>query len=415
MGNVIKTFVIRNDSLTLLTTKELEEDDFREVKENSYFLQIVNCDGKYLIKSENLAGINAIPFDLSINRNSYSFYNITYGEDELRTGYYRFVSASEKTVAHMQLSVFRTGMSSIVRDIIAFNLLSLPILFVIIIFASILLVKRTLSPINEIIHTAGKISAQNLNERIKYEADSSDEIGRLRDTLNNLFERLEFQVHQISQFTDHASHQLMNPLTIIKSELDFALRKERNSEDYKNSLVLLSEQTEKMIKIINQLLIISKHENEPSSRKSLFNLSKLIIEDISRVFKNVNLSYQIEPDIYLRGSSEIFSIVIENLIDNALKYSISDPEIKITVKKTKDKIEVIVSDNGIGIENQDKDKVFERFFRTGKAEEIGIKGFGLGLTVVKSILTQMNGSISVEDNIPQGSKFIVRLPTVNIE
>jgi signal transduction histidine kinase len=291
----------------------------------------------------------------------------------------------------------------------------LPILFVIIIFASIFLVKRTLSPINEIIHTAGKISAQNLNERIKYEADSSDEIGRLRDTLNNLFERLEFQVHQISQFTDHASHQLMNPLTIIKSELDFALRKERNSEDYKNSLVLLSEQTEKMIKIINQLLIISKHENEPSSRKSLFNLSKLIIEDISKVFKNVNLSYQIEPDIYLRGSSEIFSIVIENLIDNALKYSISDPEVKITVKKTKDKIEVIVSDNGIGIENQDKDKVFERFFRTGKAEEIGIKGFGLGLTVVKSILTQMNGSISVEDNIPQGSKFIVRLPTVNIE
>ena len=152
----------------------------------------------------------------------------------------------------MQLSVYRTEASLTIRDIIIFNLLSLPVLFIIVIIASIFLVRKSMSPIKEIIHTAEKISAQNLNERINYKAESSDEIGRLRDTLNNLFERLELQVNQISQFTDHASHQLMNPLTIIKTELDYALRKDRSIDDYRNSLEQLKEQTEKMIKIIRK-------------------------------------------------------------------------------------------------------------------------------------------------------------------
>lgn len=415
MENVIKTLEIRNDSLILITTKELEESDFREVKESSYFLQIVDSNGKYLIRSDNLDRVNVIPFYHSTIQNSYSFYNLNDRKDELRTGYYRFVSINGKTVAQMQLSVFKAGASLIIRDIIIFNLLSLPILFFIVIIASIFLVKKTFTPLNEIIQTAEKISAQNLNERISYKAAPSDEIGRLRDTLNNLFERLELQVNQISQFTDHASHQLMNPLTIIKTELDYALRRDRSIDDYRNSLEQLKEQTEKIIKIISHLLMASKQQEEQKLTRSLFNLSKLVADEITETYKNNNISLEIEPEIYLRGNSETFSIVLDNLIDNAIKYSTPKPQIKVSLKRNKGSIELRVSDNGIGIGKHEKEKIFEKFFRTDKVDELGIKGFGLGLSVAQSIITQMNGSISVEDNIPKGSVFIIGLPEVRVE
>ena len=415
MENILRTLEIRNDSLILLTTKELEENDFREVKESSYFLQLCDSTGKLLIRSENLAEVNTIPFNFPKDENNYSFYNLDNVKDDLRAGYYQFVTSNGKTIAHLQLSVFRAGASLIIRDIIIFNLLSLPILFFIVIIASIILVKKTLTPINEIIQTAEKISTQNLNERISYEADPSDEIGRLRDTLNNLFERLELQVNQISQFTDHASHQLMNPLTIAKAELEYALRKDRDIKEYRSSLEQLKDQTEKMIKIISHLLIASKQLEEQKLRKSLFNLSKLITDEISETYKHNHISFEIEPDLYLRGSSETFSIVLDNLIDNAIKYSPQSPQIKVSLKRNKGSIEFRVSDNGIGIGEHEKEKIFEKFFRTDKADELGIKGFGLGLSVTKTIIIQMGGSISVENNSSQGSVFIIRLPVVIVE
>jgi signal transduction histidine kinase len=415
MENILKTITIRNDSLILLSTKELDESDFKEIKENSYFLQIVDPQGNILIKSENLGGMGTIPFNYSRSQHSFTFHNLIKGNDELRAGYYRFTSSNGKIAAHMQLSVYRAGVSSVIRDIIIFNLLSLPILLLIVIAASIVLVKKTLLPVNKIIQTAEKISTQNLNERINYKAEPSDEIGRLRDTLNNLFERLEVQVNQISQFTDHASHQLMNPLTIVKSEIDYALKKDRDISEYKNSLIQLREQTEKMIKIISHLLMASKQNEDQKLTKSLFNLSKLIAKETDETYQHNSISSDIEPEIYLRGNSESFSIVLNNLLDNAIKYSNRISQLKVILKRTNGIIELRVIDNGIGISLDEKEKIFEKFFRTDKADQLGIKGFGLGLSVAKSIITQMGGTISVEDNIPQGSIFIIRLPEIRVE
>lgn len=415
LDNILKTFEVRNDSVVLLSYRELDENDFKYVKESSFFLQIFDAKKNVTIKSENVDNFEAIPLNIYEDQEDYSFYDLSSENEELRAVYRRFRNSEGKLVGHLQLSIFKAGANLILRDVIIFNLLSLPVLFVMIFVASIFLVKKTLSPINEIVQTAEKISAQNLNKRINYSADPADEIGRLRDTLNNLFERLEFQVNQISQFSDHASHQLMNPLTISKTELDYVLRKERNPEDYKNSLELLKDQTEKMIKIINHLLIISKHQDELIQQKTIYNLSKLVDDEINEDCYKVHISSQIEPEIYLRGNSEIFAAVINNLIENAIKYSPADPKVNISLKKNADVVELVVADNGIGISNEDKKKVFERFFRSNKAEELGIKGYGLGLSVVKSVLTQLGGHISIEDNKPQGTKFVIALPAVKFE
>jgi signal transduction histidine kinase len=415
MENISKTIEIRNDSLILVSNRELEEPDLKEVRETSFFLQVLSSSGEMLISSENLRNYSPIPFNIKTLPDDYSFHNINSGSDKLRAGYLKFINQEGKVVANMQLSVFNSGSSSFVKDVLLFNLLSLPVVLLFICIASIFLAKKMISPINKVIQTAEKISTRNLSERIVYEAKSSDEIGRLRDTLNSLFERLEHQVDQISQFTDHASHQLMNPLTIAKTELEYILKKERSSEDYKGSLEQLRAQVEKMIQIINHLLIISKYRDEQNASKTIFNLSKLVWQTITNSFNGRNIISNIEPDIYSRGNSEIFSIVVENLLDNALKYSAKDSEINVFLKKSNSNIEFIVADKGIGIPDEEKQKIFQRFFRSENAEKLGIGGYGLGLSVVKAIITQMNGTIAIEDNKPYGSIFIVRIPAVELE
>lgn len=413
--NIVKTTEIKNDSLILISNRELEESDLKEVRETSFFLQITDLNGKILFASENLKKFGEIPLDIKASHDDYSFHNISSTSSKLRAGYHKFVNKEGKVVAHMQLSVFKSGTNVILNEVLLFNLLSLPVVLVLILIASIFLAKKMLSPINKVIHTAEKISARNLTERISYKASPDDEIGKLRDTLNNLFERLEQQVNQISQFTDHASHQLMNPLTIASTELEYILRKDRAPEDYKSSLEQIKTQVEKMIQIINHLLIISKYQGEQNVNKSLFNLSKFITEEINTTFKSKNIFLDVEPDIYARGNSEIFSIVIGNLIDNAIKYSDKDSIVKVFLSKSNKSLELSVADTGIGIADEEKEKVFQKFFRTGKVENLGIKGYGLGLSVVKSIITQMNGTITIEDNKPHGSIFIVRLPAVELE
>lgn len=413
--NIVKTIEVKNDSLILISNRELEESDLKEIRETSYFLQIIDLNGRILIASENLKDFGEIPFDIKSPQDDYSFHNVNLPSNKLRAGYHKFINSDGKTIAHMQLSVFKSGTKVILNEVLLFNLLSLPVVLLLILIASIFLANKMLSPINKVIQTAEKISARNLSERISYKASPEDEIGRLRDTLNNLFERLEQQVNQISQFSDHASHQLMNPLTIAKTELEYILRKDRTSEDYKNSLEQIKTQVEKMIHIINHLLIISKYGDEQKTSKSIFNLSKLIREEIEISFNGKNITLNVEPDIYSRGNGEIFSIIIENLIGNAVKYSEQDSEIKVSLRTKNSTIEFVVADSGIGVRDEDKEKIFQRFFRSDNAEKLGIGGYGLGLSVVKSIIAQMNGTITIEDNKPHGSVFTVRLPALELE
>ncbi len=109
-------------------------------------------------------------------------------------------------------------------------------------------------------------------------------MGRLRDTLNNLFTRLEVQINQISQFTDKASHQLMTPLTALKTELKYILKRERKPEEYKNTLNMLNVQTDKLISIIKSLLVIAKYSGNTESHKSVFKLSQVINDQIKPAF-----------------------------------------------------------------------------------------------------------------------------------
>ena len=410
MENIIASLDISDSSIIITDFSEFNEPDLAGITETPYFLQIYTIDGEVLITSKNLKYYKNIPIETEDDFLSFIFKDIDVDNDNLRAGFISLLSDKGKRVAVLQLATFEKQFEAVYNNLVTFNLYSFPMLIIIIIFASIFLARKSVAPINKIITTAERISAGNLNTRIDYKAKPDDELGRLRDTLNQLFDRIEANINQLSQFTDHASHQMMNPLTAVKTELEYILKKERSDNEYREALNKLLIQTDQMIKIVRTLLMISKQDNNNDKSQSVFNFSNLIQNIIVTEFAKDNIQSSIEKEVYVRGDTDKFYIVVENLVDNAIKYSNGDKMVSVTLTKDGSVANLIVKDNGIGISDIDKEKVFDRFYRSEKAEKLGIKGYGLGLSLVKLLIEEAGGNISIKDNEPGGTIFIVTLP-----
>ena len=410
MENIIAALDISDSSITITDFSEFSEPDLVDITETPYFLQIYTIDGEVLITSKNLKYYKNIPIQTEGDFPSFIFKDIDVDNDNLRVGFISLSSEEGKRVAILQLATFEKQFKAIYNNLVTFNLYSFPVLIILIIIASIFLAKKSVAPINKIIATANGISAGNLNTRIDYKAKPDDELGRLRDTLNQLFDRIEVNINQLSQFTDHASHQMMNPLTAVKTELEYILKKERSDNEYKEALIKLLIQTDQMIKIVRTMLMISKQDNDSSKSQSVFNFGNLIQNIIVTEFAKDNIQSSIEKKVYVRGDSDKFHIVVENLVDNAIKYTNSDKMVSVTLTKNDVVANLIIKDNGIGISDIDKEKVFDRFYRSEKAEKLGIKGYGLGLSLAKLLIEEAGGKISIKDNEPNGTIFTVTLP-----
>jgi signal transduction histidine kinase len=415
IDNVNATLEIKDTVINIVDASELNEHSFNSIEDGSFFLQIYDLKGNTLISSNNLKDYQVIPFVYDVEPNEVKYSDLEVGEDRLRMGYRSLRNERGYEIAILQLVTFETELKIIRDKHIELNLYLLPGLILIVIVVSIFIAKKSFKPINYIIETAERISAKKLSSRIVYETKDGDELGRLRDTLNGLFDRIESYVNQLSQFTDHASHQLMNPLTAVKTELEFILKHNRSTEEYKQSLQQLLEQTDHMVKIVRTLLMLSKQENKNETNKMIFNLSKLIKSNIPSEIDSHLIDMEVEDDIYIRGDSEKFLMVIENLVDNAVKYSLNSEPVTIKLREKDDKIELIVEDNGIGIKPLEKSQVFNKFYRCTVSETIGIKGHGLGLSLVKTILLEMGANVKIEDNLPKGSRFIISIKALKME
>jgi signal transduction histidine kinase len=411
---VLATIEVQDSVINILDFSELNEPSFNIIGPNSFFLQIYDLDGNLLIGSNNLKRFDFIPLNHNIPSGDLFYEDMDIGDDRLRINYLPLNNDKGENVAFLQLSTFETEHKYILDRIIIFNIYVFPVIILIVIAASIFLAKKSFKPITKIVETAEQISAKSLTSRIEYGAKPDDEMGRLRDTLNGLFDRIESYVNQLSQFTDHASHQLMNPLTALKTELEFILKKDRTTDEYKQSLKQLLIQSDHMIKIVRTLLLLSKQHNEPDVHKSIFNLSKLIRFNVPEKLDSHIIKINVENNVYIKGDSEKFLMVLENLIDNAVKYSPNSKSIKIFLQTKDDYVELIIEDEGIGIEDSEKEKIFERFYRSENTEDIGIKGYGLGLSLVRTILLEIGAKIRIEDNHPTGSRFIISIKALNI-
>lgn len=218
-------------------------------------------------------------------------------------------------------------------------------------------------------------------------------------------------------FVANVSHELRTPLTSISGFVETLKIKKLDEETREKVLDIIEFETERLVKLINELLDLSKIE----SIKDVRNLSKVYIEDdIHDVLKllepqinNNKLSIELNIEDKLNpihGDKELFRRLFMNLVENSIKYNNLGGYIKINISNYENGIMLIVEDSGIGIPEEDLPLIFERFFRVDKSRSNNREGTGLGLAIVKHIVSYFGGSIDVESQMGQGSRFIVKLP-----
>jgi signal transduction histidine kinase len=223
----------------------------------------------------------------------------------------------------------------------------------------------------------------------------------LSETINNLLDRLETAIEREKQFTSDASHELRTPLTVIKGTLEVLIRKPRTTPEYEEKINFCVTEVNRLNHLVDQLLLLARYENEKQSLKiESVNLSRLLLETIDRQSflidsKNIQISNQIEDNVLCESDHHLLPIIIANIISNALKYSNENGVVEIQLKKSNNRIECVISDSGIGIPEEDLDKVFHPFFRTKAANQAHIKGMGLGLSIVQRLCTLLTIDLKV--------------------
>ncbi|MER2131413.1 MAG: two-component system histidine kinase PnpS [Carnobacterium inhibens] len=220
-----------------------------------------------------------------------------------------------------------------------------------------------------------------------------------------------------TDFVTNASHELKTPITALKgfSEtlLDGAME---DKEVLKQFLEIMLAESSRLDFLVNDILELSKLEQKqvPMNIQEI-NLTETVLSTIQLVKqtadnKQMKLNVIEEDNLLITGDSSRLKQILANLINNAVVYTQEKGKVTVTIKKENDYAVIRVSDNGIGIPEDEQDRIFERFYRVDKARSRNSGGTGLGLSIVKYLIENLNGSISVESKLGLGTTFIVKLP-----
>tara|TARA_B110000438_G_scaffold64707_1_gene65223 strand:- start:148 stop:1566 length:1419 start_codon:yes stop_codon:yes gene_type:complete len=280
--------------------------------------------------------------------------------------------------------------------------------------------RRALKPVAKITQTAKDIgSGANLSQRIPV-PEVKDEIGELALTFNSMMDRLESSFSQMRQFSSDASHELRTPLTVLKGQSELTLGKERKPKEYQEVISSNLEEIQYMSKVLEDLFMLSKSdENQIALDYESVDL-KLLIEEICRHAqiiaseKNIKIITAYIESIQVYGDPVRLRQMIWNVIVNGIKYTQPDGEVTISLQEKKDIALITIQDNGIGISNSDLPLIFNRFYRVDKARSREEGGTGLGLSICKFIVDAHKGSIDIESTLGEGTKFKIKLPKQNL-
>lgn len=274
---------------------------------------------------------------------------------------------------------------------------------------------RALRPVHAITKAAQRIAAGDWTQRIRT-PHSNDEIGQLASTFNDMIGRLEVSFRQIRQFSADASHELRTPLTITKGETELALRRPRQAEDYRVVLESNLEEIDRMSRIVDELLFLSRADlGEIKLKMVPVQLDDLVreIQQQAQVLgeeHHIQTVLEVVEPVVVQGDDLRLRELLLNLLDNAVKYSQKGQTVELSLTVSGGQGKLVIRDHGIGIAPEDQERVFDRFYRTDEARAHAAKGTGLGLSICKWIVEVHHGTIEMKSTTQGGSCFTVCLP-----
>lgn len=273
------------------------------------------------------------------------------------------------------------------------------------------LVTRSLQPVERIGAAAARIAEGDLSQRIE-SSESKSELGQLANVLNTTFSRLEALFAQQANFTADAAHELRTPVTVMLTQTQSALTRERPAEEYRETIEACQRAAQRMRRLIESLMELARLDagQEPLHVEKC-DLAK-VVQDCLELMRPLAVARKISMESQLsaaecRGDIERLAQVVTNLLSNAIEYNYEGGEIRISTHCREGAAVLQISNTGEGIDAADLPRVFDRFHRGDKART-ATGHSGLGLAIVQAIVRAHGGSIAVESEPGKGATFVVK-------
>ncbi|WP_338957149.1 HAMP domain-containing histidine kinase [Fusobacterium vincentii] len=246
----------------------------------------------------------------------------------------------------------------------------------------------------------------NLDSEIRIHSEENFiEFSILQKSFKNMLIRLKEQSQLQIDFVNNASHELKTPIFVIKGYIDMLNDWGKNDKEVLDEgLIVLKKEIQNMQELTEKLLFLAKSKNLIAEKNNinLDNVLKEVIDNLSFAYPKQKINY-ISSEIFIDSDIALLKLLFKNLIENAIKYGKDNP-INIELKKEK-KVKLIIEDFGVGISEKALPHIFERFYREDEARNREIKSYGLGLSIVKEIITLLDIDIQIESQIDKGTKI----------
>jgi len=271
-------------------------------------------------------------------------------------------------------------------------------------------------PINKLMTKAKYISKGEYDKKIEINTDIL-EINDLINSINNLSQSIKEQENIRKRLTGDISHELKTPLTNIQSHLEAMI--DGIWEPTEERLLSVKEEAERLSSLVSDMQKLNKYdESSIKLKKDNVNISDIIcfvIFQFSNLAKSKNIKIEYEKkNINLYCDKDKITQALVNILSNAIRYSNEGSTIFIEERLKDNKVIISIEDQGIGISEEDLKYVFERFYRADKSRTRATGGTGIGLTIVKSIVSSHGGEVKLESKLGEGSKFTIILPKEDI-
>ncbi len=293
-------------------------------------------------------------------------------------------------------------------------LVTMTVLLVLAVAGGWFMARRALSGVAMVTHTARRISEDDLHTRVPVR-HRHNEIDRLAVTFNQMLDRIQQLVTGTRQMNDNIAHDLRSPITRIRGLAEVTLTNTQSVEEFQQMAASTIEECDRLLDMINTMLTISRTEAgmHPDACTSV-DLAEIVF-DACELFqplaedKSIALRRRLDGACCVHGDQRMLQRMAANLIDNAIKYTGEGGHVSVELKrKGGDNIIFSVSDNGIGIAEEDQSKIFSRFFRGDQSRSLA--GAGLGLSLVQAVVRAHGGTISVRSASREGATFSIVLP-----
>lgn len=272
---------------------------------------------------------------------------------------------------------------------------------------------RVLRPIERITDVARDIQATDLSRRINLEGPD-DELKQLADTFDEMLGRIDEAFESQREFIHEASHELRNPLAVIRTNLDVTLADPNASDaELRHTAEVVHKSTERMARLVDDLLVYARKGRLSLDRERID--AATVVNEAAEEFaataaeKGVTLQRDTEPDLWLHGDRLALRQALANLLANALRVSPQGSTIRLSAGRRPGWIWLGVEDEGPGISEEDQDRVFQRFWR-GDTDGDEARRSGLGLTIVRQIAEAHGGEVRLQSEPGHGAAFAIWLP-----